>query len=420
MSKRSKFDRIPAEEVQEPKPWHLPYWVEPPHLVQQEEDVLVEEEEIEVEPLTAEQLEQIRQEAYNEGLEQGLVEGRQKGEKLGYEAGHKEGVEEGHKEGLEKGLAEGKEQGETTALQEGKARTDQKVVELNSVLNELYQPIKQEKEQLDTLLPELVLKLVEQIVEAELGSGSDHAVRFVKQALLDLPTGAENIQIYLNALDLPYVEAAIEQDPNWNEQWSIHEDTSIQAGGCRIGSHESIVDFTREKRWQKLLNQFVENYQLGELKADSLESPTDNRLSDQETAENNEPPSTASTDDPLTVQENVNKGEEFEEGEEGKQNEEPQANTETNEHSSAEAQVNGAQELAEQVEGQSAEQPLKQPVEQPAEQSSESETAVHSNSTPPHQDGDHSEMGQSSDIEESAEQDQKPNVDSDQSPDLPE
>lgn len=403
MSKRSKFDRIPAEEVQEPKPWHLPYWVEPPHLVQQEEDVLVEEEEIEVEPLTAEQLEQIRQEAYNEGLEQGLVEGRQKGEKLGYDAGHKEGVEEGHKEGLEKGLAEGKEQGESKAIEEGKSRTDQKVSELNSVLNELYQPIKQEKEQLDTLLPELVLKLVEQIVEAELGPGSDHAVRFVKQALLDLPTGAENIQIYLNGLDLPYVEAAIEQDSNWNEEWNIQEDTNIQAGGCRIVSHESIVDFTREKRWQKLLNQFVENYQLGELKADSLESPIENAFSGQEPTQKNETQDLASADDHLPTQENLDKA---------KAGEEIISKDETNEGSSGEAQVNESQEVAEQA--------VEQLTEQPMEQSSESDTAVHSNSTSPPQDGDHSEMGQSSDIEESTEEDYKSDVDSDQSPDLPE
>lgn len=379
MSKRSKFDRIPAEEVLDSKPWHLPYWVEPPHLVQQEDDVLVEEEEIEVEPLTAEQLEQIRQKAYNEGLEQGLIEGRQKGEKLGYESGHKEGVEEGHKEGLVNGLAEGKEQGEAQALQEGKARTDQKVAELKSVLNELYQPLKQEKEQLDTLLPELVLKLVEQIVEAELGPGSDHAVRFVKQALLDLPTGAENIQIFLNALDLPYVEAAIEQEPNWNNQWSIQEDKNIQAGGCRIVSHESIVDFTREKRWQKLLNQFVENYQLGELKADSLQAPKDSAL-DEDTD--------SSSEELNTKNDGLSKSESLDEA---IPEDEALSSFETNEK------------------------------EELNDQSGMSETEVESNSKPPPtQASGQIETGQSSDIEKPSDEDLKPDVDSNQSPDLPE
>lgn len=284
MTKRSKFDRIPADEVLDSKPWHLPYWVEPSHLVQQEEEdeVLVEEEEIEVEPLTAEQLEQIRQEAYNEGLEQGLVEGRQKGERLGYEQGHQEGVEAGRKEGFEQGEAQGKEQGEQTAIAQGKARTDQKVSELNALLQALYQPIEQERQELDALLPELVLKLTEEIIEAELGQGSEHAIRFVKQALHELPSGAKNIEIFLSPLDLPYVEAAVEQDTHWHEEWSIEADDSLQAGGCRIVSHESIVDFTREKRWQTLLNQFVENYKLGELSEDSEEkiAPADAPLNE--------------------------------------------------------------------------------------------------------------------------------------------
>jgi len=383
MTKRSKFDRIPAEEVQESKPWHLPYWVEPPHLVQQEDDVLVEEEEIEVEPLTAEQLEQIRQEAYNEGLEQGLVEGRQKGEKLGYDVGHKDGIEEGYKEGLEKGLAEGNEKGEAQALQEGKARTDQKVSELNSVLNELFQPIAQEKEQLDILLPELVLKLVEQIVESELGSGSQHAVNFVKQALLDLPSGAKNIQIFLSPLDLPYVEAAIEQDTNWSDQWDVQVDNGIQAGGCRIVSHESIVDYTREQRWQKLLNQFVENYQLGELKADAIEVP-----------------------DPKNEFEG-----EHDSDHDGKNLEEIES-SHGNENTGVIHSDDSTHEESAHPEPSLEEKNMK------ADESL-ADTEF-TNTTPSSPTGDESETGQSSDTEETSEKDGKPNLDSDQSPDLSE
>jgi hypothetical protein len=58
-------ERIPAAEVPDPKLWKLPFWTEPKHIVQaeveaEEEDdseVLIEEEEIEIEPITAEQLE---------------------------------------------------------------------------------------------------------------------------------------------------------------------------------------------------------------------------------------------------------------------------------------------------------------------------------------------------------------------------
>ncbi len=269
MTKRSKYARIPAEEVQDPKKWHLPYWVEPSHLVQKDDEIEVEDEEIEVEvePLTAEQLEQIRQEAYNEGLEQGLVEGRQKGERLGYEDGFNEGKEEGYQEGQQQGLAEGKTQGEAQALQEGRAKTEQKVTELTTLLTALAAPIENEKRQLEALLPELVLKLTEQIIQAELSQGSEHAMAFCQKAVDALPTGAKNITVYVSPHDLPYVEAALEQH---NESWDVQEDDELQAGGCRVESHESIVDFTLERRWQTLVDEFLQSYKLGELHADEL------------------------------------------------------------------------------------------------------------------------------------------------------
>ena len=269
MTKRSKYERIPAEEVHDPKKWHLPYWVEPSHLVQQDEEDLVEEEEIEVEvePLTAEQLEQIRQEAYNEGLEQGLVEGRQRGERLGYEDGFNEGKEEGFKEGQQQGLAEGKTQGEAQALAEGRAKTDQKIQELTNLLGALAAPLETEKTQLETLLPELVLKLTEQIIQGELSQGSEHVVAFCQQAVDALPSGARNIRVYVSPSDLPYIEAALDQQ---NEEWDVQSDDELQAGGCRVESHESLVDFTLERRWQALVDDFLQGYKLAELHADEL------------------------------------------------------------------------------------------------------------------------------------------------------
>lgn len=266
MTKRSKYARIPAEEVTDPKSWHLPYWVEPDHLVQQEEEeVLVEEEEIEVEPLTAEQLEQIRQAAYNEGLEQGLVEGRQKGEKLGFDQGHKEGFDEGKKAGQAEGQIEGKEQGEARAIQEGKARTDQKVNELQAVMQALIQPIDDQISHVETLLPKMVMQLAQQVVGAELNQGSEHIVRLCHQAVDALPVGAKNIQVYVSESDLPFVEAAIEQQ---GLDYQATLDSTMLPGGCRVESHESVVDFTLSARWEMLLKQYEDQFKLADLKTD--------------------------------------------------------------------------------------------------------------------------------------------------------
>ena len=54
--------------------------------------------EVEIEPVTTEEVESIRQEAYSEGLEQG--------NKKGYDEGFTSGQKTGHKEGLKAGTQE--------------------------------------------------------------------------------------------------------------------------------------------------------------------------------------------------------------------------------------------------------------------------------------------------------------------------
>ena len=66
---------------------------------------------------TADELETIRREAYNDGLEQGRVEGRQQGHKDGYDDGLAEGKAEGHKDGF----ASGKQEGINAGFAEGRS-----------------------------------------------------------------------------------------------------------------------------------------------------------------------------------------------------------------------------------------------------------------------------------------------------------
>lgn len=272
-------ERIPAADVQEPKKWNLPYWTEPDHLVAQEvaeEDA--SEEDIEIEPLTAEQLEQIRQEAYNEGLEQGLVEGRQKGEKLGFESGHKEGFSAGEEEGKKVGFDSGYKEGEQTATQEGTARTDQKVEELTTLMKNLLLPIEDQRQQLESVISMLVTNIAEAVITESLSQGSEHIVHLTKLALDALPAGSKNLTLYVHSSDLPYLEAAIEQ---YNLNWDPIEDDQLTPGGCKIETEHSLIDFTLESRWQLVLEQFKEQLLVSELQDFELdEEQTSEKLTE--------------------------------------------------------------------------------------------------------------------------------------------
>ncbi len=259
--------RIPADEVTEPKLWSLPFWTEPESVVKAREkaeeaeaQTQVEEQEIEVEPFTAEQLEHIRQEAYNEGLEQGLVEGRQNGEKLGRQEGHDEGLKSGQEEGRKLGYQAGLEEGKTKAQSEGQQQTDLVLTNLKSVIKQLNIEFTQQKQSLENIFPDLVAQLAKAVVTEELSQGSEHIVALVNAAIDALPVDKNKLFIEVNPLDFPFLETAFEQS-EWLCQLKAVD--KIEAGGCRLVTEHSVADFTLSERWAALIKQYKNQLKMG-------------------------------------------------------------------------------------------------------------------------------------------------------------
>ena len=280
-------ERIPADEVAESKNWNLPFWTEPASVIKarekEESETTVEEEEIEIEPLTAEQLEQIRQEAYNEGLQQGLVEGRQKGEKLGIEEGREEGLKLGQEEGRKLGFEAGSDEGKSQALQEGKKQTDDTINQLQTVITNLESQFSQQKTAMEELLPELVIMLSQAVVSEELDQGSAHIVALVNTALEALPLSQAQLSIEVHALDLPHLEAAF-QGSKFASCLVSNDD--LEPGGCRLYSEYSTVDFSLSERWQSVLSSYHSQLQLGLLHGEDSDKD-DSEKSTGEIAEEN-------------------------------------------------------------------------------------------------------------------------------------
>ncbi len=303
-------ERIPADEIAEPKLWNLPYWTEPASVIKarekaEAEPVVVEEDEIEVEPLTIEQLEHIRQEAYNEGLQQGLVEGRQKGEKLGFDAGNAEGLVKGQEEGRKLGFEAGQDEGKKQALDESKLQTDETVEQLKSAIAKMEDQLNQQKSAMEELLPDLVTMLAKAVVGEELDQGSEHIVALVNTALAALPLQQHQLNIEINPLDLPYLEAAFMGS---EFESCLSKSDKIEAGGCVISSEYSLVNFSQSDRWQSVLKEYNSQLQLGLLQPEQeqeqkpeaelkVEAESDSELNTKQTQDPSPDPTQGSEDE---------------------------------------------------------------------------------------------------------------------------
>ncbi|WP_299978185.1 flagellar assembly protein FliH [uncultured Pseudoteredinibacter sp.] len=198
------------------------------------EDESIDEFEQEVEPLTAQQLEEIRLQAHKEG----------------YQAGY----EEGQKHGLEAGVQEGRAQGEKDIRAELEPSLNGKIKQFSQLVEQLEQSHLEQQDQLKPLILNMVTGLTRQFIEKEFQSSPSLLIDFIKKAVASLPGKPQELSIKLNPNSVGAVKSALLLD---DCQLSFSSDDSLGNWDCIVRSEHSrvVVDF--ESRWQALLEQFA-------------------------------------------------------------------------------------------------------------------------------------------------------------------
>ncbi|WP_282383648.1 MULTISPECIES: flagellar assembly protein FliH [unclassified Pseudomonas] len=211
----SVTDLIRARDVRGFESWALPSF-DPPEPEPEPEPEPPEMEEVpleEVQPLTLEELESIRQEAYNEG----------------FAIGEKEGF---HSTTLK-------------VRQEAETALAAKIASLELLMANLFEPIAEQDTQIEKSLVDLVQHITKQVIKRELAIDSTQIEHVMRDALKLLPLGVENVRLYVNPQDFAQVKALRERH---EETWRIVEDESLLPGGCRVETEHSRIDASVESR----------------------------------------------------------------------------------------------------------------------------------------------------------------------------
>jgi len=218
----SPSDLIRARDVGGFDVWSLPSF--DPHVPEPEPEPveeLPEMEEVpleEVQPLTLEEVEGIRQEAYNEG----------------FAIGEKEGF---HSTSLK-------------VRQEADVALTAKLRALESLMLNLFDPIAEQDTQIEKSLVGLVQHVARQVIQRELAIDSSQIEHVMREALKLLPLGVGNVRLYINPQDFELVKALRERH---EETWRIVEDETLLPGGCRVETEHSRIDATIETRISQIM-----------------------------------------------------------------------------------------------------------------------------------------------------------------------
>lgn len=203
----------------------------------------VEEEPV---PLTAEEIEEIRQAAYEEGFNQGKEEGFSKG------------YDEGKAQGHEQGVLEGKEEGLTQGLEQGQEQITQIAQNWQGLVDTLHKPLADVEQNVEQQLLHLVAQLVEAVTAVEAKTNPEILLNAIAEGMKALPANEPNTQVQLNPLDVSVVEAQFGAEYIAEKGWRLLPAPHVEQGSCQIENSTSNIDLTIKSKLKDVLDSFLQ------------------------------------------------------------------------------------------------------------------------------------------------------------------
>ncbi|WP_019027018.1 flagellar assembly protein FliH [Colwellia piezophila] len=204
-----------------------------------------ESEIAEPQPLTAQEIEDIRLAASEEGFNQGKEDG--------YSQGYQEGKDKGLEEGKQQGIEEGTEQG----LAQGKDQIEQQAKHWQVLIEQLHKPLASVEKNVEEQLLNLVLQLTEAVVLHEAKTNPDILMTAIATGMKNLPSSETQTQICLHPSDIQLVEEMFGAEHITNQGWRLVPAPQLTQGSCQIENSTSNIDLQMKTRLKQVLEPFM-------------------------------------------------------------------------------------------------------------------------------------------------------------------
>ncbi|QXW30785.1 flagellar assembly protein FliH [Aeromonas sanarellii] len=195
--------------------------------------------------ITAEEVEAIRQAAWEEGMR----EGREAGFAKGLEEGKLEGLQQGHQAGLEQGREEG--------LALGRDQVEQEVARWQALATRLATPLSELDGAVEQQLITLVQQLARALIRHEAQTSPTLLLEALKQGLALLPVAEQGVTLMLHPDDVTRVEQAFGAEECVRRHWRLQSDPTLSPGDLQLATELSSIDLTLSGRIDQLLRNFL-------------------------------------------------------------------------------------------------------------------------------------------------------------------
>ena len=158
---------------------------------------------------TADQIQRIQQQAYQEGFAAGMKDGRAEGQAI--------------------------------------ARR------IQGIMQSVQSCLMQFEEEMAGEIMNLSLDIARQMVRSALEANPELVLAVVREAIESLPQVLHHPTLILNPQDAALVREMLQQEFH-NQSWRIVEDPQLERGGCRIETGSTEIDANMESRWQRIVS----------------------------------------------------------------------------------------------------------------------------------------------------------------------
>lgn len=150
-----------------------------------------------------------------------------------------------------------RKQAEEEGFQQGLIRGQQVTQELQQSWQQLIEffehPLQALNEDIEHQLTQLAVTLAQQLVRRELKLEPGEIIGLIRDSVKLLPGNTRNITILLHPEDAKLVREALSIDASDEEHgWKLVEDPMIARGGCEINAPPSTINATLENRLSAL------------------------------------------------------------------------------------------------------------------------------------------------------------------------
>ena len=159
-----------------------------------------------------------------------------------------EAVEEIQRQAYDEGFAQGRQEGREAGLQELRAQ----VQRLEGLMATLAEPFEALDQLVEQELIALSVAMARHLVRRELKTDPGQIVATVREAMRVLPAGARQIRLHLHPDDAQLLRNGLSL-PDDERVWRIVEDPLLTRGGCRVVTEDSQIDASVETRMNAVI-----------------------------------------------------------------------------------------------------------------------------------------------------------------------